>query len=321
MSVERNFALYFQACIKAIVFRNGQSGVSLFNSNFLDRRTLCQNNLNFREHHIYPLLFVLLFLGRDGIDLKRRLSIRARLFERNFDLRKDHIYPPRFIPLVRGRTRIDSLWFILLVRGLDGIDRLASGGRSRLFNRNFDLRKAHIYTLRFILLFRGRNRIDWLASARARLFKRKFDLRKDHIDPLRSIPLGRGRTRIDSLWFILLVRGQDTLDRLASGSRARLFERNRKDPIYPLRFNPLVRGRTRIDSLWFILLFLGRDRIDRLASGARAGLFERNRKDPIYPLRFIALVRGRTSNRRLVIGLEYYTCSSSCFFSGKCTKS
>src|SRR6266516_1181317 len=269
MSVERNFALYFQACIKAIVFRNGQSGVSLFNSNFLDRRTLCQNNLNFREHHIYPLLFVLLFLGRDGIDLKRRLSIRARLFERNFDLRKDHIYPPRFIPLVRGRTRIDSLWFILLVRGLDGIDRLASGGRSRLFNRNFDLSKDHIYSLRFILL----------------------------------------------------VRGQDTLDRLASGARARLFERNRKDPIYPLRFNPLVRGRTRIDSLWFILLFLGRDRIDRLASGARAGLFERNRKDPIYPLRFIALVRGRTSNRRLVIGLEYYTCSSSCFFSGKCTKS
>src|SRR6266516_1939526 len=286
MSVERNFALYFQACIKAIVFRNGQSGVSLFNYNFLDRRTLCQNNLNFREHHIYPLLFVLLFLGRDGIDLKRRLAIRARLFERNFDLRKDHIYLLRFILLVRNRTRIDSLLFVLLFLGRE--DRI-------------DLKRR--------------------LAIRARLFERKFDLRKHHIDPFRSIPLGRGRTRIDSLWFILLVRGQDTLDRLASGARARLFERNRKDPIYPLRFNPLVRGRTRIDSLWFILLFLGRDRIDRLASGARAGLFERNRKDPIYPLRFIALVRGRTSNRRLVIGLEYYTCSSSCFFSGKCTKS
>src|SRR6266516_1350627 len=309
MSVERNFALYFQACIKAIVFRNGQSGVSLFNSNFLDRRTLCQNNLNFREHHIYPLLFVLLFLGRDGIDLKRRLAIRARLFERNFDLRKDHIYLLRFILLVRNRTRIDSLLFVLLFLGReDRIDlkrRLAI--RARLFERNFDLRKDHIYPPRFIplvrgrtridslwfvLLFRGLDRIDRLASARARLFKRKFDLRKDHIDPLRSIPLGRGRTRIDSLWFILLVRGQDTLDRLASGARARLFERNRKDPIYPLRFNPLVCGRTRIGPLWFILLFLGRDRIDRLASGARAGLFERNRKDPIYPLRFIALVRG-----------------------------
>src|SRR6266516_1535595 len=218
MSVERNFALYFQACIKAIVFRNGKSGVSLFNSNFLDMRTLCQNNLNFREDHIYPFLFVLLFLGRDRIDLKRRLAIRARLFERNFDLRKEHIYLPRFIPLVRGRTRIAPLLFILLVRGRTRID-----------------------SLWFILLVRGLDRIDRLASG-GRLFQRKFDLRKDHIDPLRFIPLGRGRTRIDSLWFILLVRGQDTLDRLASGARAGLFERNRKDPIYPLRFIALVRG-------------------------------------------------------------------------------
>ncbi len=62
----------FRSCVKVIDFRNDHSGVSLFTSRFLDRWRLCQNRPNFREDRIYLLLLILLFLGRDGIDLIRR---------------------------------------------------------------------------------------------------------------------------------------------------------------------------------------------------------------------------------------------------------
>src|SRR6266567_3952932 len=73
-SVEWNgrFALDFRSCVKVIDFRNDHSGVSLFTSRFMDRWRLCQNRSNFREDRIDLLLLILLFLGRDGIDLIRR---------------------------------------------------------------------------------------------------------------------------------------------------------------------------------------------------------------------------------------------------------